>query len=630
MILETGIFGKVVDFITNAASKIGFNWIAVISFVALLLTIAISFVCTMFSIDVKTAKSVAKINLYLEKNPYVNEENLVEFNKLMKTIPAPMRTQWQQYMVGRNKKPSEYFTDENCVDKPFKSSSYASHVLAVKVCVIMISIVSFIFCASALQNLSLGQVILQASLISGIVLILGSLYVLFLKARRNSMLYNLYYDFTNLKNYLDRAVTTLPDYVDYEILFTKKEIVAGIPVLQEYLKQRAEYEQEQIERAKASQVEHEQFDFSQLGIDATVIMEKAMRECEYMLGNKKRINSEIAELQSNLESFERTYNEKLKGTQRKLRDIQESLDRLKEKLQTTTNMIVGNDLRKQRENEIEKQRQVEKESAEDTRKFEETKKEILAQIATKKEEIEGFRKNAESVLIDEFKAYSTKIYKELKKVADEQVKDELNTAHQNIQSLQEELDNKEKVLVEKTTLLNEQMEIEQYANDIQNNYEELRIAYEDLQNELNGKEQEIDELLKKIPQEQNFENEEKLEDEKILEQQPTEETVYPELESMPFDEKALFLDENLEEPKLDNKEILTEEPIQENPVEQDYDKDKQLEDVQQILESIVENDQDVSDTQKNYSKKLIKKVEDKPWSKIIEDEKAKSGKKKKN
>ena len=647
MILEASVFKSIVDFVTKTAKNIGFNWITIISFILLLLTIIISFVCIMFSIDSKTSKAVQKINLYLERNPYINEENLVEFNKLMKTIPAPMRVQWQQYMVGRNKKPSAYFTDENCIDKPFKSSSYASHVVAVKVATICISIFSFIFCASALEEANLGQVLLQSLLTSGMIAILGSIYVLFLKSRRNSMLYGLYYDFTNLKNYLDRAVTTLPDYVDYEILFTKKEIVAGIPVLQEYLKQRAEYEQEQIEHAKASQVEHEQYDFSQLGVDATIIMEKAMRECEYMLGNKKRILSEISELQSNLESFERTYNEKNKGTQRKLRDIQESLDRLKEKLQTTTNMIVGNDLRKQRENEIEKQRQIEKESAEDTRKFEATKKEIMDQIAAKKEEIESFRKNAEAVLIDEFKAYSTKIYNELKKIADDQVKEELDTAHHNIQTLQEELDDKEKVLVEKTTLLNEQMEVEQYANDLQNNYEELRVAYEDMQKELLAKEQEIDELMARAQQEPQYQNFENLADKN------EEPEVYPEPVESAFDEKELFADEVKEEPKeepvveepkeepaeeIKEPELPKEEPVVEEKPAEDADEEKQLKDVQDILKSIVaENEPKKKTTRKKAApkaegeekpkkvKKTIKRVENKPWSEVIvEDDKSAS------
>lgn len=643
MTLETSVFEDIVAFITNTAKLIGFNWIAIIAFALLLLVIVISFVCTMFSIDAKTSKAVQQINLYLEKNPYVNEENLVEFNKLMKRIPAPMRTQWQQYMVGRDKKPSQYFTEENCIDKPFKSSSYASHIFAVKVLTVCIAVIAFVFSAGALSDVSLGQVLLQSVLISGLVAILGSLYVLFLKSRRSALLFDLYYNFTNLKNYLDRAVTTLPDYVDYEIMFTKKEISAGIPVLQEYLKKRAEYEQLQIEKAKASQVEHEQYDFSVLGVDAAIIMEKAMRECEYMLGNKKRILSEISELQSNLESYERTYDEKLKGTQRKLRDIQESLDRLKEKLQSTTNMIVGNDLRKQRENEIEKQRNIEKESAEDTRKFEQTKKEILDQIQAKRDEIEGFRKNAEAVLTDEFRAYSDKIYREIKGIAENQVKDELDSAHQNIQTLQQELEDKERVIVEKTTLLNEQLDVENYANELQTSYEELRVAYNEVVKELDEKDRQIAQMGE--AENHVAEKEPYVEPIELKEEKPVEVDELEKPAESSFTEGASLKEEELFAEQAEAVEQPQQEIVEENNLVEEQPKpekkhaahasidslareneilSKQLENTQEILKAIVKPKK--SSKPKAKKKAVPSKYAGKPWSKR-EDERPKNDKK---
>lgn len=505
MLLETSVFDNIVKFITDTAKKIGFNWLAVIAFSLLLVTIVISFIATMFSIEAKTAKAVQQINLYLEKNPYISDENLVEFNKLMKRIPAPMRVQWQQYMVGRDKKPSTYFNEENCIEKPFKSSSYTSHIVAVEVISICVAILSFVFSCGSLANstLLLASVLLQSGLISGLVLILGALYVLFLKSRRNALLYDLYYNFTNFKNYIDRAVTTLPDYVDYEILFTRKEITAGIPVLQEYLKQRAEYEQEQIKRAKESQVEHEQYDFSAIGIDGSVIMEKVMRECEYMLGNKKRVLSEISELQSTLDSYERAYDEKNKSTQRKLRDIQESLDRLKEKLATTTNMIVGNDLRKQRENEIEKQRQAEKEADEDSAKFEKNKAEVLSQIEAKKAEIEEYRKNAQDVLVAEFKAYSDKVYATLKDNVAEQYQSEIDTANASITGLQEQLEEKERALIEKNIILTETQDSTESLNQCMIDQSAIKKAYDNAQQVIADKTQSIEKLQEQLSKSQS-------------------------------------------------------------------------------------------------------------------------------
>ena len=466
-----GIFESIVQTIGEWSSKIGLDWIVVAGLALVMLTIIISFIATEFSIEVKTAKAINSINKYLELNPFINEENLVEFNKLMKSIPAPLRVQWQQYMVNRDKKPSEFFTEHNCIDKPFKASGYMSQIVAVRAFTICIAVLSSVFSLAYFANVYATDFsyayILTSLLFAGVDVMIGELYLLFLKSRRNSNISDVYFTFNNMQKYLDRAVTTLPEYVDYEILFTRKEITAGIPVLQEYLQQRATFEQEQIKKAKESQVEHQQYDFSALGINGSLVMEKAMRECEYFLGNKKRILSEIAELKSSEDMLDKNYDEKNKNSERKLRDIKESLDRLKEKLDSTTNLIVGNDLRKQRENEIQKQRQLEKEAEDDNRKYEADKKQLNDQIEAKKAEIEEFRKGAETSLNNEFKTYADKIYGELKTVADGQVKDQLDTLSADNIKLQQELENKDRIIVEKDTVYSENKDLlNEYSNKI--------------------------------------------------------------------------------------------------------------------------------------------------------------------
>ena len=461
------VFTTVINALGELVSTIGIGWLAVIGLGLAILTIVISFIVTQFSIEMKTARAVTKINKYLELNPFVNEDNLVEFNKLMKHIPQPMRLQWQQYMVNRDKKPSEFFTDENCIEKPFKSSAYSSQIVAVRASLICLAVLMFVFNMSYyvyIAEASLLSSFLSSVLVSTVIVFVGALYLLFLKARRNSCLSDLYYNFTNFQKYIDRACGTLPDYVDYEILFTRKEIASGIPVLQEYLQQRAVYEQAQIQKAKESQVVHENYDFSALGINGSLVMERAMRECEYFIGNKRRILSEISELEGSRDMLDKSYDEKNKNSQRKLRDIQESLDRLKEKLDNTTNLIVGNDLRKQRENEIQKQRQLEKEAEEDNKKYDADKKQLNDQIEAKRAEIEEFRKNAEEALNGEFRVYADKIYKELKDVADAQVKEQVDTLNAEKVELQENLEERERLYVEKSTVCDEKTAlVEEYG-----------------------------------------------------------------------------------------------------------------------------------------------------------------------
>ena len=475
------IFGSIIETIGNWVASLGFVWAVVIGFALVLLTVIISFICTQFSIELKTLRTVNRLNKYLELNPFVTEDNLVEFNKLMKRIPSTMRRQWQQFMVSRDKKPSEFFSEQNCIDKPFKASAYTSHIAAVRASIISIALIGFVFCMSyfavgATNTVFSFSNIITSLLLSSVALLVGEIYILFLKARRNSTISDVYYNFDMFQKYLDRAVTTLPEYVDYEILFTRKEIIAGIPVLQEYLQQRALYEQEQIKKAKESQVVHEQYDFSALGINGSLVMEKAMQVSEQFIGNKNGTRAVISELEGERDLLEKNYDEKAKAAQRKLRDIQETLDRLKEKLDATTNLIVGNDLRKQRENEIQKQRQIEKEAQEDNRKFEEERKRINEQIEAKRAEIEEDRKRAETSLNSEFKSYADKIYSELKAIVDEQNKEQIENLNAEASKLQLEIEERDRIIVEKNTLFDETLEKLQSSN--QKNEEQSQIIAE--------------------------------------------------------------------------------------------------------------------------------------------------------
>ena len=252
------VFDTIVEALKRWSNAIGLGWIVVIATTLALLTIVVSFVCTQLSIERKTAKAVEKLNHYLEKNPFITEENLVEFNKLMKHIPKQMRAQWQHFMINRDKKASEFFTDDNCIDKPFKASSYSNHIVAVKTFMIAVAVLSFVFglayYTSPSTDLTFSyQTLLSSLIVPAGVVIISEIYTMFLKTRKNNLVSDLYFDFDKLRKNLDRAVTTLPDYIDYEILFTRKEITAGIPVLQEYLEQRARFEQEQIKKAKENQ-----------------------------------------------------------------------------------------------------------------------------------------------------------------------------------------------------------------------------------------------------------------------------------------------------------------------------------------------------------------------------------------
>ena len=70
------------------------------------------------------------------------------------------------------------------------------------------------------------------------IIFIGCVYGIYQNARQSANLSDLYQTFHIFQRLIDKAVTTMPEYVDFEVLFTAKEIKRGIPVLNEYIEKR--------------------------------------------------------------------------------------------------------------------------------------------------------------------------------------------------------------------------------------------------------------------------------------------------------------------------------------------------------------------------------------------------------
>lgn len=481
------IVNAIVNFFKNVGSRLGADLIAVIAFSITAVILIVALLISYFSIEATTNRKVKQINRYLLNNPFVTDENIVEFNRIMKTrIPHSMRYQWQKFMVNRNDKPSTYLSEDNCITKPFRNSMFVQILKQVKYIVAVVAIFTFAFVLGALptSTTNLVEIILKAGIIPMCLAVITFIFLSLMNAKRNSLLNEVIYNFDEMQHSLDRAVSTFPAFVDYEILFTRKEIVAGIPVLQEYLQKRAEYEQEELERARLSQVEHENYDFSKLGIKGNLIMDRAMKECEFYLGNRKILLADIDSIQNQKDLITSSFEDKNRANQRKLRDIKETIDRLKEKLNTTTNKIVGNDIIRQQADEVKKQQLVEKEMEDDTNHYNQDIQKLDDQIARKHKEIEDNRKLVETTLINDFKDYSDKIYEELKKIADSHVFEEIDKLKTEKDRLEHELEDREQYIIEKNALYEEKVK----END---SYKDIKQVVEQLKRDIIIKDQEI-------------------------------------------------------------------------------------------------------------------------------------------
>ena len=377
------------------------------------------------SYEIHSLRAIKSINKYLIKNPHVKDSNLIEFNGQMRKLPTRMRERWQLYMLERDGGPSKYMTGEHCVERPLRYSSITNFLKQFKYAITVVAVLGFLLVAGFLSGQSitdtLASVLLRVSVLPLCFILLCSLFSVIVQARYHYITTDLADNFTIFMRNVDKATLTMPDYVDYELLFTKKEIRDGIPVLREYLEKRALEEQRLIEEAKKNAVEYSPYKFDDLGVNGSLLLERAVHESEEFLLTRIRLQNEITDLNKDMERSKRGFEDIEKEAQRKLQTIRENLERLKKQADESTNRIEVNYIRKQEAEEIKKQSFIERDLEEYRKRADEEQKNITVEIQRRKETIDTQRSGIEDALKAEYNTFATKVYEELnKKMAEDQ------------------------------------------------------------------------------------------------------------------------------------------------------------------------------------------------------------------
>lgn len=390
-----------------------------------------------FAYQFRLIRSIDKINIYLLNNSYINENNLIEFNKKMKRVPKTFRYHWQQYMLYREQAPSFYMSSTNVIDKPLRSSSVKNNLKTMKALTVIFATLGFLLSAavlglapSTLQSSFVSTIIFRLAIIPCLVVLIGSLYAIYQNARQTANLSDLYQTFHIFQRLIDKAVTTMPEYVDFEVLFTKKEIAKGIPALNAYLEKRARQEQEELEKARRNAVDHEVYDFGSVDISGSLILDRAMKETEIYLSLRNRLLAEIQQVESQIDTLKKSYDNTQREIQRKMQTAKENIERIRMQQESSTNRIEGNYLKKQQDQEISKLTQLEKDNTEETYRFNQELEALTSEIDKKRAELEERRKYIEKAMLAEYKTYSTKVFKNLLKVANEKDKVERDTLNE--------------------------------------------------------------------------------------------------------------------------------------------------------------------------------------------------------
>ena len=446
------IFNEVDKFFSSLKNYLNYNIIFIIFCSLFLLTVVIVIIATSRAYEARLIKAVDMFNNYFIDNPQITEENLVSFNNKMKSrkVPKQLRKQWQQYVLYREEKASHYMSFDICVSAPIKNSSY-------KRAISVMNILTYIYVFAAIllnlyysyefsQDLDLILVLQRVLLCPILILVLNYIITIFLDLRHNAIVSDLYQNYQYFEVNIDKATQTLPEYVDYEVLFDRNEIRKGIPILYAYLQKRAEEEKRELERARLKNVEHEKFNFDEAGVESSLVLERAMQEAENYIAERKKYMQDIEQINADITQEEMNFRETTKEYQRQMQVSKESFDNFKAQLEEVSSTIEANYLKKQQQQELDRQRNLERDYDTATDRHKKLLESYQAELTSVENEIKNARKTLEKGMMSEFDTYSNKVYDAAKKAVEEREKENHEKLKQEIKNLEEKIVSKDKEL----------------------------------------------------------------------------------------------------------------------------------------------------------------------------------------
>jgi len=397
-------------------------------------------------------KHVTGFNKYFKRNPFINEDNLVEVNQKFKQVPKTLRYCWHEYMLNRDRQPSEYINSVTCIDQPTRSSSYkniSNTVLFITVMVAVLTLFANFVCVyGTIANA--GDVAgaipsdieawFQILLFPSIYLFVGLFIVTFLKLNESSRYSDLYYQFHEFERYLNKACSTMPSFVDYEVLFDAKEIREAIPVLQEYLEKRALQEQKEAEEAEMNANHFENFNFEPVGVESALLLDRAMSEGERYFNFKRGLTERINSKETEMFNYQKKFDEVTKEYERKSQAVRENMASINEQLNATSVKIEANYLKKRYNEEQQKQQQLEKDYEYAQANFIKQQQEMEQDVAQLTAEIKEKKLQVEENMMSECRNYSNKVWGEINKSLQAQQEPILKEKEEKAKILQEEID----------------------------------------------------------------------------------------------------------------------------------------------------------------------------------------------
>lgn len=446
------IFNEVDKFFSSLKNYLNYNIIFIIFVSLFLVTVLFVIISTSRAYEARLIKAIDMFNNYFIDNPQITDENLVAFNNKMKSkkVPKQLRKQWQQFVLYREDKASHYMSFDVCVSTPIKNSTYKRDITVMNILtyiyVFACILLNLYFSYEYSQDLDLILVLQRVLLCPIIILVLNYIITIFLDLRHNAIVSDLYQNYQYFEVNIDKATQTLPEYVDYEVLFDRNEIKKGIPILYAYLQKRAEEEKKELERARLKNVEHEKFNFDEAGVESSLVLERAMQEAENYIAERKKYMQDMEQINSDITQEEMNFRETTKEYQRQMQVSKETFDNFKSQLEEVSSTIEANYLKKQMQQELDRQRNLERDYDTKTDSHKKLLESYQAELTSVENSIKEARKTLEKGMMSEFDTYSNKVYDAALKAVEEREKENKDKLKQEIKTLEETIVSKDKEL----------------------------------------------------------------------------------------------------------------------------------------------------------------------------------------
>lgn len=438
------IFSYVDTFFTSLHGYFNYNSIFITFISISLLTTFIVFISTSTSYEARLIKAIDMFNNYFVNNPKITEDNLVSFNQKMrgKKIPKELRKQWQQFVLYREKKASEYMSFENCVEIPLRNSKFIRDRKVMNLISYILATMSLLLNLYYSYEVGFAEILQRAFVVPVLILLVNFFVTIFLEFKQSAIVSDLNQNYQYFETNIDKATQTLPDFVDYEVLFEKAEIKKGIPILYQYLQRRAEEEKRELEKARLKNVEHEKFNFDEAGLAGSLVLERAMHEVENYIAERKKYGQDIEQINAEITQEDMAYRETTKEYNRQMQVSKEAFANYKSQLEQETSTISINYLKKQQQMELDRQRNLERTFDAATEKH----KNVIDSYQRDLDVIDGYiaksREALERAMMSEFETYNSKVYDEANKVVEEREKAKYEKLKADLVNLEEQLHNK--------------------------------------------------------------------------------------------------------------------------------------------------------------------------------------------